>query len=108
MGENLYIVSDLVSKLTKEKEAARKYQERRHEEWNDNYELNRNKVQTNRLTQRQAVTIPLMKETNKTLLSKIDDPPEIEWKELSGRKEKEIVLQERWNYDYDRLGLESI
>ena len=80
-----------------EKKAGRKLQEHKHQDWNDNYELYRNKVKTNRLTQRQAVNIPLMKETIKTLLSRIDDPPNVEWKELSGDETKEIIFQEVWN-----------
>lgn len=47
-------------------------QKRRHPEWYENYQLYRLKVQTNRLTQRQSVNIPLMKETIKTGLSKQD------------------------------------
>ncbi len=100
--------SELMQRLLKEKEVARKFQERRHIDWNDNYELYRNKVQTNRLTQRQAINVPLMKETVKTLLSKIDEPPTIEWKELSGDKEKELIFAEKWNTDYDRLNIEGI
>jgi hypothetical protein len=38
-----------------------------------------------------------MKETIKTLLSKIDDPPEVEWKELGGDDQKALVYQEVWN-----------
>ena len=99
---------DLIDRLNREKEVAREFAERRHENWNDNYELYRNKVRTNRLTQRQAVNIPLMKETIKTLLSKIDDPPTVSWKELSGDREKEILLQEKWNNDFDELNFEGI
>lgn len=91
-----------------EKKAAREFQSRRHEDWNENYELYRNKVRLNRLTQRQSVNIPLMKETVKTLLSKTDDPPSVDWKELSGNIQKELIFQEIWNQDYDRLNLEGI
>lgn len=89
-----------MEKLKAEKESASKLQERKHEDWNDNYELYRNKVKTNRLTQRQAVNIPLMKETLKTLLSSIDDAPNIEWSERSGDEEKELIYQEIWNAGY--------
>lgn len=97
-----------MDRLNREKEIARKFQEVRHEAWNDNYELYRNKVRTNRLTQRQAVNVPLMKETIKTLLAKIDEPPTVDWKELSGNQEKEIILQEKWNNDFDRLNFEGL
>jgi hypothetical protein len=101
-------VSTLMQRLLKEKRSARAFQERKHEDWNDNYELYRNKVKTNRLTQRQTVNIPLMKETIKTLLSKIDDAPIIDWKEKDGNVDKEIILQEIWNDDFDRLNLEGL
>lgn len=90
-------LTDQMQRLQTERFAAIEIQERKHEDWNENYELNRNKVKTNRLTQRQAVNIPLMKETNKTLLSKIDDAPEVDWKELGGDEVKEIYYQEVWN-----------
>lgn len=93
-------VSDLMLKLRREKQVAMDHQERKHDDWNDNYELYRNKVRTNRLTQRQAVNIPLMKETVKTILSKIDDPPTVDWKERSGDEMKEIIFQEKWNKMY--------
>ena len=95
-------------KLINERKIARDFQERRHIDWNDNYELYRNKVRTNRLTQRQAVNIPLMKETVKTLLSKIDDPPNVDWKELSGDEMKELVYQEVWNDQFKRKKFEWI
>jgi hypothetical protein len=100
--------SDLMTKLLAEKKAARELKERRYLEWNQNYELYRNKVKTNRLTQRQEVNIPLMKETIKTLLSRVDDAPTVDWKELSGDSMKELYFQEWWNHDYERLNLEGI
>ena len=89
-----------LEKLNKEKKIAREYQERKHLDWNDTYELYRNKVKTNRLTQRQAVNIPLMKETIKTILARIDDPPMVNWKEKSGDEIKEIIYQEKWNEQF--------
>ena len=89
-----------LEKLLAEKKAANELQLRKHDDWQGNYELYRNKVKTNRLTQRQAVNIPLMKETVKTLLSKIDEAPNVEWSELGGDEEKEIIYQEVWNENY--------
>lgn len=86
-----------LAKLLNEKKSAREFQLRKHDDWNDNYELYRNKVKTNRLTQRQAVNIPLMRETIKTLMSRVDDPPTVDWKENSGDEMKEIVYQEIWD-----------
>lgn len=101
-----WTLSDLMLKLRNEKKAANELQVRRHEDWNDNYSLYRNKVKTNRLTQRQAVNIPLMKETIKTILSGIDDAPKVEWVELGGDEDKELVYQEVWNDKYKGANFE--
>ena len=95
-------------KLTDEKKSGFDIQERKHNDWTENYELYRNKVKTNRLTQRQAVNIPLMKETVKTLLSKIDDAPNVDWKELTGDEQKELIYQEVWNQNVKENNLELI
>lgn len=95
-------------KLLNERKIARDFQERRHQDWNDNYELYRNKVKTNRLTQRQAVNVPLMKETIKTILSSIDDSPDVEWRELGGDEIKEIIYQEVWNDQFKKKKFEWI
>ncbi len=89
------------------KKAGREFQLRKHIDWEENYELYRNKVKTNRLTQRQAVNIPLMKETIKTLLSGVDDLPVAKWKEKSGDEMKEIIYQEMWNDFVSRESLEQ-
>lgn len=90
--------SDLkMTKLVDEKKAGRMFQDRKHPDWDENYELYRNKVKTNRLTQRQAVNIPLVKETIKTILSGVDDVPTVTWKEKSGDQMKELIYQELWN-----------
>ena len=50
------------------KDSGYNYRERRHEDWKENYTLYRDKVNINRLTQRQSVNVPLMKQTVRTLL----------------------------------------
>ena len=100
--------TQLLDKLLAEKKIARDFQDRRRDDWTENYELYRNKVRVNRLTQRQAVNIPLMKETIKTILAKIDDPPTVDWEELSGDEMKELIFQEMWNADAERLDFEGI
>lgn len=97
IAKGSFAQSPLLEKLKYEKKSANDLQVRKHEDWDDNYELYRNKVKTNRLTQRQAVNIPLMKETIKTMLSQIDEAPNIEWQELGGDEQKELVYQEIWN-----------
>lgn len=93
-------VSSKLTKLLNEKKSGREFQVRKHADWNENYELYRNKVKTNRLTQRQTVNIPIMKETIQTLLSKVDDAPDVQWTEKSGDQMKEIIYQEMWNDDF--------
>lgn len=100
--------SPYLEKLCAEKKAGFEIQKRKHNDWDSNYELYRNKVKTNRLTQRQAVNIPLMKETVKTLLSKIDEPPNVEWEELGSDEAKEIVYQEVWNENYNENKFELV
>jgi hypothetical protein len=98
--------NDKLTKLLNEKKSARDFQERKHQDWNENYELYRNKVRTNRLTQRQAVNIPLMKETVKTLLSEVDDAPAISWRENSGDEMKSLIYQELWESNFRSESLE--
>ena len=108
INTNTWTDSDLMMTLKAEKKAANELQLHKHADWNDNYELYRNKVKTNRLTQRQPVNIPLMKETIKTLLSKIDDAPNVDWEELGGDEGKEIIYQEVWNSGYRDNKLELV
>lgn len=93
-------LSSKMEKLRLEKKTAIEFQKRKHDDWNDNYELYRGRVRTNRLTQRQPANIPLMKETIKTLLSKVDDPPSVSWKEKSGDLTKQIIFQEMWDTQF--------
>lgn len=89
-------VSDLDLTTAKYYEGANEYQKRRHPEWRENYSLYRDKVQTNRITQRQTVNIPLMKETIKTIVSKVDEFPDIYFENLDGDKEQELQINEYW------------
>jgi len=101
----------LLEKLTTEKEVAFEFQERRHEQWNQNYELYRDFVRTNRLTQRQPVNFPIMKTSLRTLLANIDDPPSMEFKNLEGGEEaqkKEKITNELWTETFDDLNFEDL
>lgn len=100
------LLSDKLTKLLNEKKSAREFQVRKHPDWNENYELYRNKVKTNRLTQRQSVNIPLMKETITTLLSKEDDDSKVQWTEKSGDEMKQIIYQEIWEDNSRKESLE--
>jgi hypothetical protein len=72
------------------------FQKRKQPDWKENYELYRDKVITNRLTQRQSVNIPLMKQIIKTLLSKIDDFVDLEFTNLDNDKQKELFYSLYW------------
>jgi len=84
----------LLIKLKNNKDSSFKFQQRRHNDWDENYTLYRDKVIVNRLTQRQSVNIPLMKETLRTVLAQTDDAPDLYFEELSNDKQKEIFLNE--------------
>ncbi|MFZ2882222.1 MAG: hypothetical protein WA019_04055 [Candidatus Moraniibacteriota bacterium] len=72
------------------------FQKRRHDDWKENYELSRDKVITNRLTQRQTVNLPVMKQINKTILSKIDDFVDLEFTNQDNDKQKELFYNLYW------------
>lgn len=96
--------------LKTDEQADFQFQERRHEEWKENYQLNRDKVTINRITQRQSVNIPLMKGTLKTILANIDEFPAIEFEELGNDKQKEIFINSYWE-DFvlkDKLEIKDI
>lgn len=86
--------SKLIEKLLNEKKVAFDYQKRRHDDWNENYLLYRGQVSLNRLTQRQEVVVPLMKETVRTILSRIDDQPDEHFENRSGNQDAEILVNE--------------
>jgi len=101
----------LLVKLKEEKRVSIEFQKRRHDTWNEIYNLYRDIVPTNELTQRQEVNIPIMKETKKTLLSRIDEPPDVVFdcleRDVAGR-EKEIVINEIWQEDSNKCNFEGI
>ena len=104
-------VNLLISQHTQEKDSSIKFKERRFQQWNDNYYLYRDKIITNRLTQRQAVNVPIVRETIQTWISKIDEAPMLTF-ESRGKGNKsqdgEIVLNEMWAYYFDKLKLDLV
>ncbi|HEV7736999.1 MAG TPA: hypothetical protein VGO47_06450, partial [Chlamydiales bacterium] len=86
----------LIPQLDANEQADFKFQERRHSEWTENYQLYRDKVVVNRLTQRQSINVPLIKGIIKTTQANTDEFPDIEFEELANDKDKEIVLNELW------------
>lgn len=92
--------------LINNKESGYKYRERRQEDWRENYTLYRDRPQINRLTQRQSVNFPLMKQTVRTLLKDIDDMPVLYFENLDNDKQKEIFLNEYWRITAEKNNLE--
>src|SRR5690606_40920604 len=66
----------------------------------------RDTVTINRLTQRQSVNIPLMKQTIRTLLKDVDDMPVIEFENLDNDKQAEIFKNEYWKYTVEINNME--
>jgi hypothetical protein len=86
----------LKTQLDLNEQADFKYQQRRHEQWTENYQLYRDKVVVNRLTQRQSINVPLIKGIIKTVLANTDEFPDIQFEELDNDKDKEIIFNELW------------
>lgn len=84
----------LALQIVKNKEGALNWQQRRHQDWTDNYTLYRDKVIINRFIQRQSINMPLMKYSIKTGLAQIDEPPELTFEELGNQKNREIFINE--------------
>lgn len=82
--------------LQQEEDSALEFRERKHDDWTENYTLYRDKVITNRLTQRQTVNIPLMRYVLNTLLKEMTDFPQLYYNNLSNDQQKEIYYNEYW------------
>ncbi len=83
-------LSPLLQMLDGHKRSAYNWQQRRHDEWTENYMLYRNRVILNPLTQRQSVNLPLMKIAVRTALKDIDDPPLLYFDNRDNDMDKEL------------------
>lgn len=101
-------ISGLKAKLQSERDEDVRYQSRRWTQWEENYLLYRDTVELNRLTQRQAVNIPLIKETVKTVLSKIQEILTLSWQDRGGDEDKEIAVTEFYRDDADKQRLDLL
>ncbi len=95
-----------VQVLKLNKESGFKYRERREEDWRENYTLYRDRVLYNRLTQRQSVNLPLMKQTIRTLLKDVDDMPVLYFENRDNDKQAEVFQNEYWKYTLDCNNME--
>lgn len=100
--ENIDAINPELQVLLNNKHDGYKYRERRQNQWLENYTLYRDKVEINRLTQRQSVNIPLMKQTIKTLLKDVDDMPVLYFENLDNDKQKEVFQNEYWSWTVDK------
>jgi len=110
MAEEIKLEDPELRMLLLNKESGYNYQQRRRPDWTDNYELFRDKVTYNRLTQRQSVNLPLMKTSMLTVLTVIDDLPLIVFENLDNEKESEIFQNEYWKFtgDYNNFEIQDI
>src|SRR3990167_1212472 len=107
MADNPVVEDNLeLQMLLNIKEEGYNYRERREEDWRENYELYRDKVTINRLTQRQSVNLPLMKTTLRTLLKDIDDMPVIQFENLDNDKQAEVFQNEYWQWTLEQNNAE--
>lgn len=90
------ILTPTMRMLQLNKQSGYNFKYRRFQQWLENYEFYRDTVQTNRLTQRQNVNIPLMKQTIRTLLKDVDDMPVLYFENLDNDKQAEIFKNEYW------------
>lgn len=107
MDKNYQIIADHI----KDKEESRKFKERRFGQWNENYSLYRDKVAINRLTQRQPINVPIVRETIQSWISKIDEPPKLtfETRDKSNKdKDGEILINEIYSFYFDKLKLDIL
>lgn len=87
-----------LTKLRNMRDSGYNYRERRHDDWTENYTLYRDKVIVNRLTQRQSVNVPLMKQMISSLFKDVDDMPVIQFENLDNDKQAEVFQNEYWKW----------
>lgn len=99
-------ISPELQMLLNNKESGYNYRRRRQQDWLENYALYRDKVTINRLTQRQSVNIPLMKQTVRTLLKDVDDMPVLFFENLDNDKSAEVFQNEYWKWTVEENSME--
>lgn len=101
----------LIAEHKKEKNESQDFKKRRYEQWRENYQLYRDHVNTNRLTNRQPINLPIMRETIQTWISKIKESPELHYSAIgNSNKDKngEIFMDEMWKHYYEKLQLDIL
>ena len=106
MTEGIVITDPELQMLLNNKTDGFNYRMRRHSDWTENYELYRDRVTYNRLTQRQSVNLPIMKLFIQTLLANVDNFPVIQFENLDNNKSAEIFKNEYWRVTVDDNNME--
>jgi hypothetical protein len=94
--------------IQKHLDSDRRWRERRHPQWTMSYELYRDTVIINRLTQRQSVNVPYMKKTLKTYLTQTNWPVDNYYESKSNDKQAELFLNAYWEECVERLRLDIL
>jgi hypothetical protein len=97
-----------IDQISKNLIADRQWRERRHPQITSNYELYRDTVIVNRLTQRQSVNVPYMKKTLKTYLTQTNWPVDNYYESKSNDKKAELFLNAYWDECVERLKLDIL
>lgn len=84
--------------LVNNKNSGFEYRRRRQDDWRENYTLYRDRVLVNRITQRQSVNVPLMKQTIRSLMKDVDDMPLIEFQNLDNDDQAQVFKNEYWKW----------
>jgi len=108
--EGIKLEDPELTMLRLNKESGYNYRERRQNDWDENYQLYRDKVIINRLTQRQSVNLPMMKLSIQTLMKDVDDMPVLYFENLDNDKEAEIFKNEYWKYtaEHNKIEIQDI
>ena len=97
-----------ISSIQKNYQADLNWRLRRHPQITTNYELYRDTVIINRLTQRQSVNVPYMKKTLKTYLTQTNSPVDNVYEDKGNDGQKELFLNAYWEECADRLRLDIL
>jgi len=97
-----------IDQISKNLISDRFWRERRHPQWTTNYELYRDTVIINRLTQRQSVNVPYMKKTLKTYLTQTNWPVDNTYESKSNDAKAELFLNAYWEECVERLRLDIL
>lgn len=95
-----------LEQLRLNKESGFNYRKRREDEWLENYMLYRGKVNVNRLTQRQTVHVPLMKQTVKSIMKDVDDMPVLYFENIDNDQQKEMFKNKYWEWTVEQNRME--